>query len=233
MKVGIYIDADNISYKDCMEIEQYAQSNGDVIVKKIFGDWTKPEMNKWQKVVFDHGYEPIQVFRKNQKNSTDICMITDMIFDATTMTYLGHIIIASCDSDFSYACIKLRTLNLKTTAISYGHTLLSNYTTSFYFLKSEKDSPKSQDLETKSPVADIMEFKKIIKFAKLSKTEKKAIPANNIIKYKNRKYVINSDIVNKNVKKIKKNKKKYIEKNQEIFNVIPFDFFVEQLENRI
>ena len=129
-------------------------------------------------------------------------MITDMIFDATTMTYLGHIIIASCDSDFSYACIKLRTLNLKTTSISYGHTLLSNYTTSFYFLKSEKDSPKSQDLEIKSQVADIMEFKKIIKFAKLSKTEK-VIPINNIIKYKNRKYVINSDIVNK----CKKNKK--------------------------
>ena len=69
MKVGIYIDADNISYRDYQEIEMFAQNKGDVIVKKVFGDWTQPEMKNWQKIAFDFGIQPIQAFRKNQKKN--------------------------------------------------------------------------------------------------------------------------------------------------------------------
>ena len=220
MKVGVYIDADNISYRDYQEIEIFAQNKGDVIVKKVFGDWTQPEMKNWQKIAFDFGIQPIQAFRKNQKNSTDICMITDMIFDGATIQHLDNIIIVSCDSDFSYACIKLKLLNINLIVVSYAQTLLSNYTHGFYLLKSNSNNKKL-------PLEDVIGFKRIIKFSKLSKNEQKLIPEDYLLKYKNRKYVINSHIMQENLKYLKKNKNKIIEQEQEIFNVIPYDAFIQ------
>ena len=231
MKVGVYIDADNISHRDYSEIEELAHNKGEVIIKKVFGDWTKPEMKNWQKIMFDYGVEPIQAFRKNKKNSSDICMITDMIFDAVTVNHLDCMIIGSCDSDFSYACIKLKALNINLTVVSYGHTLLSNYTHTLYMLKSNDINNINNINNENLPLDDILGFKRIIRYSKLSKTEKNLISDEYIIKYKNRKYVINSYIMQKSIKKLKKNKNKIIEHEQEIFNVIPFDSFIESLVN--
>ena len=41
MNIGIYIDADNVSYKISTDLISYYENSGDIFIKKIFGDWSK------------------------------------------------------------------------------------------------------------------------------------------------------------------------------------------------
>ena len=76
----LYIDADNVSYKCIEDIFSHIKVE-ELIVKKIYGDWSKPELKNWINIVIDYGLEPIQCFRIGKKQSTDIKLITDVTND--------------------------------------------------------------------------------------------------------------------------------------------------------
>lgn len=223
MNLGVYIDADNISHLECEQIINYGNSIGNVILKKVYGDWTKTEMKNWFDKVFDYGMESIQIFRKKEnKNSTDICMITDMIFDAHQLKSLNTIILASNDSDFSYVCNKLKYIGINVIVMSYSKSLLCNYSSNYIIFN------KNNHIDEELP---LNMFNKIIfKYSDLPTSEKKLVEDKYIVKYKKRKYVVNSDIFDRSIKKLKKNKKKTLEKYDEIFKVIPYDDFIKIID---
>ena len=78
MNCAIYIDADNVSYKSIEEILSKA-SNCNIIIKKIFADWTDESMKKWAKKSKEYGFQGIQCFGNDKKQTSDIYMITDII----------------------------------------------------------------------------------------------------------------------------------------------------------
>jgi uncharacterized LabA/DUF88 family protein len=81
-------------------------------VRRIYGDWTKPNLGSWQKVLLDHSIQPIQQFRYTTgKNATD----SALIIDAMDLLYggkLGGFCIVSSDSDFTRLAARVREAGL-------------------------------------------------------------------------------------------------------------------------
>ena len=99
MNSAIYIDADNVSYK-CMEDILDKAKNYNIISKKIYADWTQDNMKKWGEKAKKHGFEGIQCFGNNFKQTSDIYMVTDIINDMYSNQYLECIILATIMSNY-------------------------------------------------------------------------------------------------------------------------------------
>ena len=80
MNCAIYIDADNISYKHANEIITKA-SNSNVIIKKIYADWSSEQMKNWVVKAKEYGFQGVQCFGNFKKQTSDIYMITDIFID--------------------------------------------------------------------------------------------------------------------------------------------------------
>ena len=86
----LYIDADNVSYKIIERLNEKINLN-EIIIKKIYGDWSRTELKNWSKKVIDYGLEPIQCFYIGKKQSTDVKLITDISFDICSNNNIKHI----------------------------------------------------------------------------------------------------------------------------------------------
>ena len=108
MKVAVLIDAENISGKYVSVIMSEANNLGNVIYKRIYGDWTSPQMGAWRNVVLDNSIQPIQQYSNvSGKNSSD----SSLIIDAMDLLYQGRVgafCIVSSDSDFTRLASRLR-----------------------------------------------------------------------------------------------------------------------------
>jgi len=108
MKVAVLIDAENISGKYVGVIMSEANNLGNVIYKRIYGDWTSTQMGAWKNVVLDNSIQPIQQYSNvSGKNSSD----SSLIIDAMDLLYQGRVgafCIVSSDSDFTRLASRLR-----------------------------------------------------------------------------------------------------------------------------
>ena len=76
MKIAVLIDAENISSKYIDVILNEANNLGNVIYKRIYGDWTVQSMNSWKEVILNNSIQPIQQYRNTTgKSSTDIWLL--------------------------------------------------------------------------------------------------------------------------------------------------------------
>lgn len=107
-KLVVLIDADNASpsiiYGLMAEIAKYGTAH----VKRIYGDWTSPNLKGWKEILLEHALQPIQQFGYTKgKNSTD----SAMIIDAMDLLYSGRFdgfCIVSSDSDFTRLASRIR-----------------------------------------------------------------------------------------------------------------------------
>jgi hypothetical protein len=85
-----------------------ANNLGNVIYKRIYGDWTSSQMGSWKGVVLDNSIQPIQQYSNvSGKNSSD----SSLIIDAMDLLYQGRVggfCIVSSDSDFTRLASRLR-----------------------------------------------------------------------------------------------------------------------------
>ncbi len=107
-KLAVLIDADNarpaIIEALLAEIAKYGTAH----VKRIYGDWTKPDLNGWKEVLLRHSIQPIQQFRYTVgKNATDSAMIIDAMDLLYTNRFDGFCIVSS-DSDFTRLASRIR-----------------------------------------------------------------------------------------------------------------------------
>lgn len=108
VRLAVLIDADNISatyIKPMMlEIARY----GNPTIKRIYGDWTKPQLGPWKQVLLDHAITPVQQFGYTSgKNSTDSSLIIDAMDILYTEQVDGFCLVSS-DSDFTRLATRLR-----------------------------------------------------------------------------------------------------------------------------
>ena len=86
------------------EIARY----GTPTIKRIYGDWTKPESAGWKNVLLENAITPIQQYRYTTgKNSTDSTLIIDAMDILYTERVSGFCIVSS-DSDFTRLATRLR-----------------------------------------------------------------------------------------------------------------------------
>jgi uncharacterized LabA/DUF88 family protein len=111
-KLAVLIDADNaqpsIVEGLLAEIAKYGTAN----VKRIYGDWTVPDLKGWKEVLLQYSIQPIQQFRYTSgKNATDSAMIIDAMDLLYTSKFNGFCIVSS-DSDFTKLASRIREAGL-------------------------------------------------------------------------------------------------------------------------
>jgi NYN domain/OST-HTH/LOTUS domain len=115
-KLAVLIDADNTppAIIDALlaEIAKY----GIASVRRIYGDWTTPNLRGWKAVLLEQAIQPIQQFRYTVgKNATDSALIIDAM-DLLYTEKLDGFCIVSSDSDFTRLASRIREAGL----IVYG-----------------------------------------------------------------------------------------------------------------
>lgn len=107
-RLAVLIDADNVSDKYIKYILDEVSNDGTATYKRIYGDWTRPELGSWKAVLLENSITPIQQYGYTSgKNATD----SAMIIDAMDILYSGNVegfCIVSSDSDFTRLASRLR-----------------------------------------------------------------------------------------------------------------------------
>lgn len=107
-KLAVLIDGDNIPAKYIKGMMEEITKYGTPTIRRIYGDWTKPQLSGWKSVLLEHVINPVQQYSYTSgKNATD----SAMIIDAMDILYSGRVdgfCLVSSDSDFTRLATRLR-----------------------------------------------------------------------------------------------------------------------------
>ncbi|MCK9625807.1 MAG: NYN domain-containing protein [Bacteroidales bacterium] len=113
LKLAVIIDADNVPSANVKDMMEEIAKYGIPTFKRIYGDWTKPNLAGWKNVLLENAITPIQQYGYTTgKNSTD----SAMIIDAMDILHNGKVdgfCIVSSDSDFTKLATRLRESGMK------------------------------------------------------------------------------------------------------------------------
>jgi NYN domain/OST-HTH/LOTUS domain len=115
-KLAVLIDADNTQPSTIDALLAEIAKYGIASVRRIYGDWTTPNLRGWKDVLLEQAIQPIQQFRYTVgKNATDSALIIDAM-DLLYTEKLDGFCIVSSDSDFTRLASRIREAGL----IVYG-----------------------------------------------------------------------------------------------------------------
>jgi hypothetical protein len=113
LKLAVIIDADNVPSSNVKGMMEEIAKYGIPTFRRIYGDWTKPNLSGWKSVLLENAITPIQQYGYTTgKNATD----SAMIIDAMDILYTGKVdgfCIISSDSDFTKLATRLRESGMK------------------------------------------------------------------------------------------------------------------------
>ena len=106
--IALLVDGDNAQASLIKPIIEEVSKYGKVTIRRIYGDWTRPQMSSWKQVLNDTSFTPIQKFSYTSgKNSTD----SALIIDAMDILHGGGVdgfCIVSSDSDYTGLAKRVR-----------------------------------------------------------------------------------------------------------------------------
>lgn len=107
-RFAVLIDADNVSSQALEGVLAEVANYGTAMVKRIYGDWTLPNLKSWKAMLLEHAIQPIQQFRYTVgKNATDSALIIDAM-DLLYEAKLDGFCLVSSDSDFTRLASRIR-----------------------------------------------------------------------------------------------------------------------------
>ena len=122
LKLAVLIDGDNIPSFYVKEMIEEITKYGNPTIKRIYGDWTKPSLSKWKKLLLEFAITPIQQYGYTTgKNATDSSMIIDAM-DILYSEKIDGFCLVSSDSDFTRLAIRLREAGMKVFGIGEKKT---------------------------------------------------------------------------------------------------------------
>ena len=108
LRLAVLIDADNAPRSALGDVMAEVAVYGTPTIKRIYGDWTTPNLASWKPLLLENAITPVQQYGYTTgKNSTD----SAMIIDAMDLLYTGQVdgfVLVSSDSDFTRLAIRLR-----------------------------------------------------------------------------------------------------------------------------
>lgn len=108
LNLAVLIDGDNIPSAHVKEMMEEIAKYGNPTIKRIYGDWTKPNLSKWKTLLLENAITPIQQYGYTTgKNATDSAMIIDAM-DILYSEKVGGFCLVSSDSDFTRLATRLR-----------------------------------------------------------------------------------------------------------------------------
>ncbi len=112
-KLAILIDAENASQTLTRAVIHRAACYGVLAVRRAYADWSRPHLQRHQRVLRMHAVEPVQLFRYAKgKNSADMVLTIDALDLLGTGLFDG-ICLVSSDSDFTHLAMRIRREGLK------------------------------------------------------------------------------------------------------------------------
>jgi len=107
-RLAVLIDADNAQASIVEGLFEEIAKFGVASVKRIYGDWTAPQLISWKKVLLNYSINPVQQFAYTKgKNATDSSLIIDAMDLLYTRRFDGFCLVSS-DSDFTRLASRLR-----------------------------------------------------------------------------------------------------------------------------
>lgn len=107
-RLAVLIDADNAQPALCDALMAEIATFGVATVKRVYGDWTTPQLTGWKSAANKHAIQPIQQFAYTKgKNATDSALIIDAM-DLLYGDRLDGFVLVSSDSDFTRLAARLR-----------------------------------------------------------------------------------------------------------------------------
>lgn len=150
--IAVLIDGDNAQAKLLKEIIEEVSKYGKASIRRIYGDWTTPQMNSWKDIINQYSISPIQKFSYTSgKNSTDSALIIDAMDILHSKSVEGFCIVSS-DSDYTGLAKRIREEGLfvmgigrKTTPIAFVNSC-ELFTFSENLLTTDEE-PQNQESE--------------------------------------------------------------------------------------
>ncbi|MBM7831966.1 hypothetical protein JOE59_002671 [Agromyces cerinus] len=106
--LAVLVDADNVPPSKIGAVLTEVARFGTASVKRVYGDWTKPNLSSWKQVASEHVIQPMQQFANTVgKNATDSALIIDAMDLLYTRRFHGFCIVSS-DSDFTRLASRIR-----------------------------------------------------------------------------------------------------------------------------
>jgi len=122
IKLAVLIDGDNIPSAYVKEMMEEIAKYGNPTIKRIYGDWTKPNLSKWKNLLLENAITPIQQYGYTTgKNATDSAMIIDAM-DILYSEKVNGFCLVSSDSDFTRLATRLREAGMQVYGIGEKKT---------------------------------------------------------------------------------------------------------------
>ncbi|NLJ73393.1 MAG: NYN domain-containing protein [Firmicutes bacterium] len=105
---AVLVDGENVSPRFLSAIMAEINRSGEIILTRVYGDWTDPHMGSWKDLLQSYPIRPIQQFRYGE-NATDGALIMDAIeIVSTNRNPVNAFCIVSSDSDYYSLALRLR-----------------------------------------------------------------------------------------------------------------------------
>lgn len=122
INLAVLIDGDNIPSAYVKEMMEEIAKYGNPTIKRIYGDWTRPGLNKWKNLLLENAITPIQQYGYTTgKNATDSAMIIDAM-DILYSNKVEGFCLVSSDSDFTRLATRLREAGMQVIGIGEKKT---------------------------------------------------------------------------------------------------------------
>jgi len=106
--IAMLIDGDNAQPSLLREMLAEVSKYGRTTLRRIYGDWTTPQMNGWKVTLQENAIQPVQQFRFTVgKNATDSALIIDAM-DILHAGVVDGFCLVSSDSDFTRLATRIR-----------------------------------------------------------------------------------------------------------------------------
>lgn len=161
-RFALLIDSDNVSAEYVQKILDELTKYGIVTIKRIYGDWTKSNSNKWKTVLLSNSIQPMQQFAyTNGKNATDSYMIIDAMDILYSDNIEGFCLVTS-DSDFTRLAARLREAGKNVIGMGETKTPEAFVSACDRFIYLNNISGKEQDDKEKKHIRSIKAIEKAI-----------------------------------------------------------------------
>ena len=142
--IAMLIDGDNAQPSLIENVLAETAKYGVVTTRRIYGDWTTPQMSSWKEALHSHAVQPMQQFRFTVgKNATDSAMIIDAMDLLHGGTVQGFCIVSS-DSDYTRLATRIREQGLFVMGVGRADTPKAFVNACEVFVYAENLSPKSR-----------------------------------------------------------------------------------------
>ena len=138
------IDGDNAQPSLIKDVLAETAKYGVVTTRRIYGDWTTPQMSGWKDPLHSYAVQPMQQFRYTVgKNATDSALIIDAMDLLHAGTVRGFCIVSS-DSDYTRLATRIREEGLFVMGVGRSDTPKSFVNACEVFVYTENLAPQGK-----------------------------------------------------------------------------------------